>query len=1075
MNMRRRSLSASQQGLWFMSRIDDQVSAAYNVVLAFQADSTMDVDAVQRVLTVLQRRHESLRCRIVSELGVPAIEVQDQDEASPWQLERQEGELHAIARLEALRPFDMEVAPLARAVIVSSGPGPDGLIIAIPHVLFDDASARILIDDAQAIDLALRQRLEPATLVHMGSLLDAIDFERDRLDGPRIQGLADAAQRRLEGMAERLTLPGQASVGAGAPAHHGEVIEFELPPALSGALQGFVRRHRLTPAAVCLGAFQVTLWRISGQTDFGVSVAVSNRDSEALQRVVGYFTNLGVIRARIDPEMRIDEFLASLGEQWLDLLDERELPFVVLVKTLRRAGGNVQTALMQLGFNYLDEDSRKVQLGGTCLHPVQVVPPLVKNQLKLDLKQSGGSLRGMLLYDTVSIGRELARCLAETYQVLLEAMFVDESAKLRQLPLLTPEMRHRILVEWNETGPDVPLPGCIHELFEQQAARTPDAVALVDLDRQLTYRELNARANRLAHRLRDLGVQPDNLVAICLERSLELVVGLLGILKAGGAYVPLDPDYPEERLAFMLKDAGPSVVLTLNRPPSNLTSALATLARSPLVLDLADGASESAGPSSDDPPPAAALHHLAYVVYTSGSTGRPKGVLVEHRHVVRLFAATSSQYGFDAKDVWTLFHSFAFDFSVWEIWGALTFGGRLVVVPLQTARDADAFHELLCSRGVTVLNQTPSAFRALIAAQSRSTQTHSLRHVVFGGEALEFAMLKPWYKDPRNAKTRLANMYGITETTVHVTFLALSEADTEITKGSLIGSRIGDLRLYVLDACGQPVPVGVPGEIHVGGAGVARGYLNRHELTAERFLPSPFVPGDRLYRSGDLARYMSDGSLEFLGRIDDQVKIRGFRIELGEIESTIRSHHTVAEAVVVAQDRGPGDKRLVAYVVPNDKTVASTPALRSFLQGILPEYMLPTIWVFVDALPLTSNGKIDRAALPGPSDAGSDRYGYHVPPQTDVERRLSEIWAQVLGCPRVGAHDNFFALGGHSLLAMQLMARIEQEGFRRLPIKAIFDAPTVASFATMLESPGSTPVVSSAGPITRIRRRAPPA
>jgi amino acid adenylation domain-containing protein len=595
---------------------------------------------------------------------------------------------------------------------------------------------------------------------------------------------------------------------------------------------------------------------------------------------------------------------------------------------------------------------------------------------------------------------------------------------------------------------------CLHTLFEAQARRTPEAIALSLDGASLTYRELNAWANRVAHTLRERGVGPDTLVALCMERGFGLVAGMLGILKAGAAYVPLDPAYPPERLCYMLEDSKPAVLLT----DESLSDTLPALSGVSAMLSI--GACDAA--PEVDPPHVARPDHLAYVIYTSGSTGRPKGVAVTHRNVLRLFAATQAGFEFGADDVWTLFHSFAFDFSVWELWGALLAGGRLAIVPKAIAQSAEAFYALLCETGATVLNQTPSAFRQLIAAQRGSDAKHRLRHVIFGGEALEPTMLAPWYADSRNAGTRLVNMYGITETTVHVTYRPLDESDTAQSGTSPIGRTLNHLGAYLLDDTLQPVPQGVAGELYIAGAGLARGYLNRPALTAERFVPNPFgSPGTRLYRTGDLAMRLADGSLAYLGRNDEQVKIRGFRIEPGEIAAKLATHPSVDNAFVLAREDGPGGKRLVAYYTVRPHDAAEPPAadaLRAHLRETLPEYMVPSAYVLLDAWPLTSNGKLDRRALPLP---GADAYGRRAyeAPRGETEAALAQIWSDVLGVERVGRHDNFFELGGHSLLAISLTERMREANLHA-DVRALFSTPTLAALAEAVnDEPERTVVV----------------
>ncbi|HSF38783.1 MAG TPA: amino acid adenylation domain-containing protein, partial [Thermoanaerobaculia bacterium] len=596
-----------------------------------------------------------------------------------------------------------------------------------------------------------------------------------------------------------------------------------------------------------------------------------------------------------------------------------------------------------------------------------------------------------------------------------------------------------LLTAWNPAGEAQPDPVPLHRRFAAEAARRPEAPAVTCGEVTWTYGELSQRANRIARRLRRLGVGPEERVGLRMERSAEAVAGLLGILLAGGAYVPLDPEIPAERLAFTLEDAGCRVLVS--------EESLEAIDRE----------------SPEDPGVEVLAEAAAYVIYTSGSTGRPKGVVVTHANAARLFDATRRWVDFGPEDVTPLFHSLAFDFSVWELWGALAHGGRLVVVPTEIARSAEALLELLARERVTVLNQTPSAFRQLVQADD-GTADLALRLVIFGGEALEPASLAPWFARRGDAVPRLVNMYGITETTVHVTWRPLRAADTK----SAIGEPIPDLRVHLLDRHLEPVPLLVPGEIHVGGAGLARGYLGRPELTAERFVPDPFgPPGARLYRSGDLARRLPDGDLEYLGRIDTQVKIRGFRIELGEIEAALASHPEVREAVVVAREAADGDRRLIAYVVPAGDGL-TVPGLRSHLGERLPAYMVPAAFVRMERLPLTGNGKLDRKALPEPDDERPETGADYQAPRGPAEELIAGVWADLLGLERVGARDDFFELGGHSLLAARAVSRLREPLGVDLPLAALFESPTVAGLAAAAErsrglrSPGEAPPLSRA-------------
>ncbi|BEN22818.1 non-ribosomal peptide synthetase [Serratia marcescens] len=669
----------------------------------------------------------------------------------------------------------------------------------------------------------------------------------------------------------------------------------------------------------------------------------------------------------------------------------------------------------------------------------------------LQICKADGAFRWV--YDAASVADEqMLRATQHLLMLLNDAVRAGSHRRtVGELSLVSEEERAQLLQGLNHTVASHSPTACLHRLFEAQVKRTPEAIAVTYGDDSLTYAELNTQANRWAHRLVQLGVQPDSLVALCAGRGLPMLVGLLGILKAGGAYVPLDPAYSGERLQYILADSAPVLLLAdeLGRQALGDCEVPVLALEQPLRGESDDLQDVGVRPA-----------HLAYVIYTSGSTGKPKGVMVEHRQVARLFSATNAWFNFSVADRWCLFHSFAFDFSVWEIWGAWLYGGQLFIVPQAIARSAPDFYHFVCRSGITVLNQTPSAFKAFIQAQAHSEARQQLREIVFGGEMLKPCDLAPWFARPENRQTRLINMYGITETTVHVTYRPLSAQDTAITT-SPIGSRIPDLRMYLLGADGEPVPMGAIGELYVGGEGVARGYLNRPELTAERFLDDPFnrAPGARMYRTGDLARYLPGGDIEYLGRNDQQVKIRGFRIECGEVEAQLSTDPRVRSVAVDAIDDGDGGKRLVAWVVPAQEAERATLAtgLRQHLQARLPDYMVPVAYVWLEALPLTGNGKLDKRALPVPQVDAYVREAY-APPQGEAENLLAAIWRELLGVERVGRYDHFFELGGHSLMAVRLANRVQQAGWQ-LPLQALFASPVLHVLAQALEvAPAQEPL-----------------
>ena len=643
---------------------------------------------------------------------------------------------------------------------------------------------------------------------------------------------------------------------------------------------------------------------------------------------------------------------------------------------------------------------------------------------------------------------------------------VNPSLQIESQPLnsappesLGESIRH-IRFQFNLPRRQYPPGRCLHEWFAGQAAKSPNAVAVTFENQSLTYRELDEQANQLAHYLRELGVGPDRLAALHLERGPAMIIGVVAILKAGGAYVPLDPAYPKERLGLMLEDARPLAVLTQNKLTDRLPDSHAR------VICLDDPASRDWETRPVTPPENRSRPgDLAYVIFTSGSTGRPKGVLITHYNVVRLLQAAAPGFHFDASDVWTLFHSYAFDFSVWEIWGALLYGGRLVVVPYFTSRSPRAFYELLRAEGVTVLNQTPGAFLQLAQAEAEipAPGPLALRLVIFGGEALALSSLQSWFARHGDQRPQLVNMYGITETTVHVTCRHIRRTDVGLP--SVIGTPLPDLEIYLLDAQGRKVADGETGEIYVGGAGLGRGYLNRPELTAERFLPHPFntTPGERLYRSGDLARRRPDGDLEYLGRADNQIKIRGHRIELGEIEAALAGHPRISAGAVVAQ-QWEGEPALVAFVVGRDGPAPRVATLRQWLMERIPVYMIPVRFVEVSALPLNNNGKVDQTALARLDGVEVGTGTEYVAPRDDLERTLAEIWKSVLRRKRVGVQDNFFDLGGHSLLAVGICSQIASRLQFEVPLRWVFEQPTIRHLAGKLRSPAGTASIGLAIP-----------
>jgi amino acid adenylation domain-containing protein/non-ribosomal peptide synthase protein (TIGR01720 family) len=853
-----------------------------------------------------------------------------------------------------------------------------------------------------------------------------------------------------------------------------QLVRVELSREDSDRLHQVARRNGLTMNTLVQGTWAVLLSRYSGERDVVFGTTVSGRPAElpGVESMVGMFINTVPTRVSVHSRQPV---LGWLRELQAAQSEARRFDFVSLPQ-LRSwsdvpAGANLFDSMVV--FENYPFDGTAADEAGLRIREVQATDA---TNFPLSLRAYLADRLGFeLAYDPRLFDDDTARLMAERLRIVLAEVAVDPDRPLSRLAWMSAEERHRVLIEWNGTASGASAgsgaaPGMretLVDLFEAQAAGTPDATAVTGADASLSYRELNARANRLAHRLIELGAGPERFVAIALPCTPELIVATVAVLKTGAAYLPLDPDYPAERIAHTLNDAAPVLLLTTGSAATGLSEVdsavlrlelgdpelLATLERQPEVNPTDR---DRTGPLRPDSP--------AYAIYTSGSTGKPKGVVIPHGNVVRLFTATRHWFAFDEHDVWTMFHSHAFDFSVWEIWGPLLHGGRLVVVPHAVSRSPEEFLRLLVAERVTVLNQTPSAFYQLMQAEQDNRDLGaglSLRYVVFGGEALDLWRLDAWYDRHADTAPVLVNMYGITETTVHVSYVALDRASAARATGSTIGVAIPDLRVYLLDADLAPVPPGVVGEMYVAGAGLARGYLHQPGLTAGRFIANPFgEPGNRMYRTGDLARWHTDGQLEYLGRADHQVKIRGFRIELGEIEVALAEHPGVAATVVLAREDQPGLKRLVAYVVPagstDERTEPGAAELRAFLGRTLPDHMLPSAFVMLDRLPLNANGKLDRRALPAPEWGGAAGAG-HVEPRTDMERAVADIWADVLGVERLGVRDNFFDLGGDSILSIRVTARLRAAFGVDLSPRAVFTHPTVAALAAAIATDATPP------------------
>ncbi|HEX7312757.1 MAG TPA: amino acid adenylation domain-containing protein [Pyrinomonadaceae bacterium] len=1057
-------LSHGQQALWFLHQLAPE-SAAYNVFLAMSVLSAdLDVPALGRAFDALARRHPSLRTTFHTRHGKPTQTVHEHPEpffevvdASHWsddQLDRRLGE-------EAHRSFDLERGPLMRVHLFRRTAEESVLLVTLHHIIHDFWSLVILMGELGALYPSERAGVESLLPPPRARYTDFVRWQSGLLSGTEGERLWSYWRDQLAGELPLLNLPTDRARPP-VQTNRGSSHVFRLDEELTRGLKRLARAHGATLYMVLLAGLQTLLHRYTDQPDILVGALAAGRDRAEFENVVGYFVNPLVLRASFDDDPTFADFLRRVSRTVLDAVEHQDYPFPLLVERLQPARDPSRSPLIEVAFVLekphrqevrdislfvVGEPGAEADLGGLKVRPYPVKENVTQFDLELRMVEVGDTLSASLLYNTDLFDTATIRRLASHFQTLLRAAVADPARAVSTLPLLDEDERRVILDRSTLVQADHGEPRCLHRLFAEQAARTPELVAVACEDEQLTYAELNERADHLARLLRSKGVGPEVVVGLLLERSVEMVVSILAVIKAGGAYLPLDPQYPSDRLAFMLEDSAVPLLLTQQRLQTHLPEQASAKGFEVILVDEDEVTKEFGYASTqavDTCDGGVAPDNLAYVIYTSGSTGKPKGTGISHANVARLFAATQDWFDFDERDVWTLFHSYAFDFSVWELWGALLYGGRLVVVPYMVSRSPESFRALLARERVSVLNQTPSAFRQLVGHELtlREAPALSLRVVIFGGEALELQSLRPWFERHGDERPQLVNMYGITETCVHVTYRPLKLRDLEETQGSCIGVPIPDLEIFLLDRHMQPVADGLPGEIYVGGAGLARGYVRRPGLTAQRFVPHPFGtrPGERLYKSGDLARHTACGELEYLGRIDQQVKVRGFRIELGEIEAALCEHARVRECVVVPRDEG-GDKRLVAYVV-TEEGETRVGELRDYLKERLPVYMVPSSFVLMERLPLTANGKVDRRALPAPAREGGEDEAY-VAPRTPSEETLAAIWSGVLGVERVGAGDNFFELGGHSILATQVVSRVREAFQTELPLHSIFEAPTV--------------------------------
>ena len=1035
------AVSFAQERLWFLNQLDPD-SHVYNITSACHLQGDLNLNALQSALDGVLRRHEVLRTRIRNEDGKPvlALVADEKCEITVVSLEEElvTAEDEHVARLlqaEARRPFDLARDPMLRVTLLRLARQEHILLLSVHHIASDAWSMRILYREIaefyEAVVVGRQPRLPPLPIQYA----EYARQQRRRFQGRALERDLDYWKKQLAGSAPVLALrtdhPRSQRQG-----HRGAREPFLLDGPLTAELKALSLGQGVTLFMTMLAALQTLLYRYTEQTDILIGTPAANRDQEEIENLIGFFVNTLVLRTNLSGDPTFEEVLRRVREVALGAYAHQDLPFEKLVMELHPERKLRQSPLFQVALVVHETSGRRLCLPDLTIRPLAVDDGTAKFDLTLGVRDAGDSMSAWIEYDTDLFDASTIRRMVSHFRVLLEAAIKSPNTRISELDLLTEPERHRLLVEWNATEVEVP-PVSIHELFEAQAERTPEGTAIRWSGDSISYKELNTRAHLLARKLRVLGVGPGVPVALCLERSPAMIVGVLAVLKAGGAYVPLDPTYPVGRLSFMLADSGAPVVVIQD----HLRCRFPEYNGQFLQVDNVGHAQE--GKNSEGLDRSSRPDDLCYVIYTSGSTGQPKGVEISHRALVNHMQWFQAEFPLTPHDRVVQRTPFSFDPSVWEFFAPLFVGASLVLPTADESKDPHLLMELIQKHEATILDVVPSLLASLVTVEGLE-RCRSLRRVFCGGEALTGDLALALSK---LLNAQIVNMYGPTETCIHATF-KIWDPD-EDGRFVAIGRPLANVRAYVLDRNRQPVPIGAPGELYVGGAGLARGYRNRPDLTADRFVPDPFVrqSGMRMYRTGDRTLIRPDGDIEFLGRLDDQVKVRGCRVELGEIEAALREHPAVQEAVLVAREDNGGSS-LAAYWVPITEKAVHTQELQSFLRQRLPDYMVPSRYTMIERVPLTPSGKVDRKALPEPVAPALQRVV--IGPRDRTEAELVRVWGSVLQVEPIGVTDNFFDLGGHSLLAVQLFFEIDKRFGRRLPLATLFEAPTVERLAKIV-------------------------
>nr|VFK23151.1 MAG: amino acid adenylation domain-containing protein/thioester reductase domain-containing protein [Candidatus Kentron sp. MB]VFK28327.1 MAG: amino acid adenylation domain-containing protein/thioester reductase domain-containing protein [Candidatus Kentron sp. MB]VFK74207.1 MAG: amino acid adenylation domain-containing protein/thioester reductase domain-containing protein [Candidatus Kentron sp. MB] len=1046
-------LSYGQKALWFLHRSAPH-SSAYNTASVVRIHSPLDVPALRDTFQTLVMRHSSLRSTFSQQDGQPVQVIHGHREVCFEEIDAStdtEEAFHERVAEAYRRPFDLEQGPLLRVSLFRHAAEDHVLLMTLHHTVTDGWSIWMLMSELLSLYPAQKSG-QPVTLPPVPwQYQDFVKWQDELIASSEGRRQWEYWKNQLSGELPILELPTDRPRPP-APSYEGGSVFFTLPPTLIEKLEEQAQRSNATLYMILLAAFQVFLHRYTGQDDILVASPTAGRNRSEFEGICGYFVNPIVLRAALQDDPTFTSFLDQVRKTVVGGLANQDFPFPLLVERLQPHRDTSHSPIFQSIFVLQRPDDKLIALLGTgdesfsvhkaglSLSPFKMPQQEGQLDLTLEVFVAEHSSSAFFFYNTDLFEKRTIERMVGHFRQLLEGIVAAPETRVSHLPLMSKIERQRILLDWNNTRTPYPQDKCVHELFEEKARDNPGAVALVCEDKEITYEELNTRANRLAHRLRTLGVGPEVTVGLFIERSVELIVGILATLKASGAYVPLDLKYPKERLTFMIEDAGLAVLLCHGATRENLPECSAR------VLDSDANAAEIAGESPDNPapPPLVNPGNLAYVMYTSGSTGTPKGVCVEHGNIVRLVRDTNYM-DFDETQVFLQSSQVAFDASTFEIWGSLLNGAKLVL-PSPGHLSMEQLGGYLRKYDVTALFLTTALFNLIV--QERPDDITGLRFLLCGGEVGSPDNIKEGAR--LLAPGKLLHCYGPTENTTFSTYYIVP-IDVDTDHSIPIGAPITNTQIYILDHRMQPVPAGINGELYTGGVGVARGYLNHPELTAEKFIPDPFSqePDARLYRTGDLCRWLPDdhgasGNIEFLGRIDNQVKIRGFRIECGEVENALSAYPGIREVVV--DPRGEGaNKHLIAWLTAEtEDTSALRDTLRTHLRDTLPDWMAPSRFIFLESFPLTPSGKIDRRALSLPKDADTGSVAEYVAPQTEAEIQMATFWSQTLGVDKIGLHDDFFELGGHSILAIQLISRIKEHFGVDVPIRALFEDPTVA-------------------------------